>query len=129
MPYEHKGRVNNAYLLCIIVTDFCVLLLLIFVHACYRFLCTRDFRLHKACLHGGIIPKCMEGILSDARVEEVVKRHRETTDSEVAKMSLHTKYTHISSRQLAENRVFQKHPTIVEMTAKIAFSEGWVADF
>lgn len=42
----------------------------------------------KACLHGGIIPKCMEGILSDARVEEVVKRHRETTDSEVARMSL-----------------------------------------
>ena len=41
----------------------------------------------KACLHGGIIPKCMEGILSDARVKEVVKRHRETTDSEVAKMS------------------------------------------
>lgn len=42
----------------------------------------------KACLHGGIIPKCMEGILSDARVEDVVKRYRETTDSEVAKMSL-----------------------------------------
>ena len=40
LPYERKGRVNNAYLLCIIVTDFCVLLLLISAHACYRFLCT-----------------------------------------------------------------------------------------
>lgn len=42
----------------------------------------------KACLHGGIIHKCMEGILFDARVEDVIKCHRETTDSEVAKMSL-----------------------------------------
>ena len=42
----------------------------------------------KACLHSGIIPKCMENILSDARVEEVVKRHLETTDSEVVKMTL-----------------------------------------
>ena len=28
-------------MLCIIVTDFCVLLLLILVHCCYRFLCTQ----------------------------------------------------------------------------------------
>ena len=47
----------------------------------------------------------------------------------IRESSLQTKYTHIFSRQLAANRVFQKHPTIVEMAEKIAFSEGWVTDF
>lgn len=40
------------------------------------------------CLHAGLVPQCMESILSDARVEEVVKYNRETTDSDIAKMSL-----------------------------------------
>lgn len=42
----------------------------------------------KACLHAGVVPQCLEGILTDAIVEEVVKRHHETTDSEIAKMTL-----------------------------------------
>ena len=42
----------------------------------------------KACLHAGVVPHCLEGILTDATVEEVVKRHHETTDSEIAKMTL-----------------------------------------
>ena len=42
----------------------------------------------KTCLHAGLVPQCMESILSDARVEEVVKYNRETTDSDIAKMSL-----------------------------------------
>lgn len=42
----------------------------------------------KTCLHAGVVPKCMENILSEARVEEVVKYHRETTDSDIAKMTL-----------------------------------------
>ena len=42
----------------------------------------------KTCLHVGAIPKCMEGILSDVRIENVVRSYRETTDSEVPKMSI-----------------------------------------
>lgn len=42
----------------------------------------------KACLHAGVVSHCLEGILTDATVEEVVKRHHETTDSEIAKMTL-----------------------------------------
>lgn len=42
----------------------------------------------KACLHGGVIPKCMEGALSNARVEEVVRQRREAVDSDVAKMTI-----------------------------------------
>ena len=42
----------------------------------------------KSCLHGGVIPRCLENIISDVCVEEVVKRHHETTDSEVAKMTI-----------------------------------------
>lgn len=40
----------------------------------------------RACLHSGAIPRCMEGILSDTRVEEVVKYHWDATDSDVARM-------------------------------------------
>ena len=42
----------------------------------------------KTCLHAGIVPRCMENILSDARVEEVMTYHREATDSDIAKMTL-----------------------------------------
>ncbi|MBQ3941859.1 MAG: transposase [Bacteroidales bacterium] len=42
----------------------------------------------KTCLHAGIVPKCMENILSEARIEEVMTYHRETTDSDIAKMTL-----------------------------------------
>ena len=42
----------------------------------------------EACLHAGVVSHCLEGILTDATVEEVVKRHHETTDSEIAKMTL-----------------------------------------
>lgn len=41
----------------------------------------------RVCLHSGAIPKCMEGILSEARVEEVVKYHRDATESDVARMT------------------------------------------
>lgn len=41
----------------------------------------------KACLHAGVVPDCMEGILSDAVVEAVTKRRAETYDSEVTKMT------------------------------------------
>lgn len=42
----------------------------------------------KTCLHAGAVPKCMEGILTDARVEESVKYNRGSTDPDVAKMTL-----------------------------------------
>ncbi len=42
----------------------------------------------KTCLRAGVVPKCMEQILSDARVEEATVYHRETSDSDIAKMTL-----------------------------------------
>ena len=41
----------------------------------------------RACLHSGVIPSCFETVLSDVVIEEVVKTHRESTDSRVATMT------------------------------------------
>lgn len=42
----------------------------------------------KTCLRAGVVPQCMEQILSDARVEESIVYHREMSDSDIAKMTL-----------------------------------------
>lgn len=42
----------------------------------------------KACLHAGVVPYCLKGVLTDASVEEVTLRHREQTDAEVSRMTL-----------------------------------------
>ena len=42
----------------------------------------------RACLHAGVIPSCLEKVLSDATVEEVVRSRREVADSGVAAMTL-----------------------------------------
>lgn len=42
----------------------------------------------KQCLHSGVIPSCLEKVLSDARVEEVVKYRVETTDADITRMSV-----------------------------------------
>lgn len=42
----------------------------------------------KACLHAGVVPYCLKGVLTDASVEEVTLRHREQTDAEASRMTL-----------------------------------------
>lgn len=42
----------------------------------------------RACLHAGVVPDCLKGILTDASIEEVTTRRRTPTDADVAKMTL-----------------------------------------
>lgn len=42
----------------------------------------------RACLHAGVVPGSLRGILTDASVEEVTRHHMEPTDSDAAKMTL-----------------------------------------
>lgn len=42
----------------------------------------------RACLHAGVVPDCLKGILTDASVEEVTMRHREQTDADISRMTL-----------------------------------------
>lgn len=42
----------------------------------------------RACLHTGVIPSCLSGVLSDATIEEVTKTRKESTDSSVVNMTL-----------------------------------------
>lgn len=42
----------------------------------------------KVCLRSGVIPSCLEKVLSDATIEEVTRTHRESTDSSVVNMTV-----------------------------------------
>ncbi len=42
----------------------------------------------KACLHAGVAPDCLKGVLTDASVEEVTTRRREQADADASRMTL-----------------------------------------
>ena len=101
-------------MLCIIVTDFCVLLLLIFVHACYRFLCT-DFTIFCALvisvytLFGSNKVRTLER--ENTALHREVAIHEETIEALQDRIqTMQTDY----SRQILEMR--QKHINELALT-------------